>query len=217
MIIKGTAKQKRTRANRPFACLNRAALNTMLDNPSKYACLQAQSGKTTQIQFLRDIAAFMDLLVSEMCFVTRKIGVATKNGFLLRTWRFVAIELGIPEWRVKQILRWVRGKGWITSVQPRERYQDKNGNDAYKGLASIKRVTKKYLSDLGLADKFKEASIAARDYIKIFAKNCSVKVKTVLTPITMLKKFSALSDKGIDSFNRSLDELERTIRTTVFI
>jgi hypothetical protein len=177
------------RKNRPFPSLNRHRLESMMVEPSTYACLQAPSGRTTQRQFLSDCFKLMDALVSDMCLITRKIGVATKNGFLLRTWSFIANKLNMEIWRLKQCLKWCKSRGWIESTQPREAFIDKKGNTAYKGLASIKRITFKYLRDIGLFNEFTESCAIAREGIKLFAKKVKKAVRLVLTPITMLNKF----------------------------
>jgi len=126
----------------------------------------------------------MDYLISEMEYRTSKIGVATKNGFLLRTWANVARGTGLPEWRVKQCVSFARNREWITSTQPRN-----NINGDWYGLASIKRVTQKYFKDLGLLDALAQARKAASKSIKKFAATTGVEVRLMLTPITLLRKF----------------------------
>ena len=127
----------------------------------------------------------MDYLISEMEYRTSKIGVATKNGFLLRTWANVAKGTGLKEWRVKQCVAFARDREWITSKQPRE-----NINGEWYGLASIKRVTSKYFNDLGLVSAFNNARKAATATIKKMAERTGVQVRYLLTPITLLNKFS---------------------------
>lgn len=206
------------RSERVLAKQNRTRLAKMLELPSSYAILQAPSGRTTQKQYLLDCFRLMDLLVSEMCFVTRKIGVSTKNGFLLRTWSYVSEKLNLPLWRVKQCLTWCYRKGWLTSDQPRELYTDSNGNVAYKGLASIKRITLKYFQDIGLIEEFKTACKAARDAINKLANKLQTKVKVLLTPITMLQRFSRKAAETMlsqtSNLERQLDSLEASIFTT---
>lgn len=206
------------RSERVLAKQNRARLAKMLELPSSYAVLQAPSGRTTQKQYLIDCFRLMDLLVSEMCFVSRKVGVSTKNGFLLRTWNYVSEKLNLPLWRVKQCLTWCYKKGWLTSDQPRELYTDEKGNVAYKGLASIKRITLKYFQDIGLHDEFKTACKAAREAINKLANKLNTKVKILLTPITMLQRFARkaanLMLSNTDDINSKLDRLEASIFIT---
>lgn len=183
--ITQTFQRKRKRRERPLAALNRDRWEKLMDNPSRYHFLLSPSGKATQAQFLRDIAIVMDYLISEMEYRTSKIGVATKNGFLLRTWANVAKGTGLAEWRVKQCVAFARDREWITSKQPRE-----NINGEWYGLASIKRVTKKYFTDLGLVSAFNNARKAATVTIKKMAERTGVQVRYLLTPITLLNKFS---------------------------
>lgn len=178
-------KAKKTRSQRPLAALNRDRWLSLVENPSQYDYLRSASGKATQTRFLTDIAILMDYLVSDMCYVTKKVGNATKNGFVLRTWQTAARKTGLPEWRVKQCFGYVKEKGWVTSVQPR----GTNSKGDYYGLASIKRVTDKYFSDLGLLGAYKQAKAAAKKSIKKLSKATGVKVRYLLTPLTLLQKF----------------------------
>jgi hypothetical protein len=174
-----------TRRDRPLAAMHRERWQTLLRDPSKHDYLLSSSGKATQRQFLRDIALVMDYLVSELEFRTRKVGVATRNGFLLRTWANVAQGTGLPEWRVKQCVTFAKQRGWLTSTQPRH-----NDNGQWYGLASIKRVTERYFAQLGLTHAMQQARAAASDTIKRMASQTGVHVRYLLTPITLLRKFS---------------------------
>ncbi|MEZ9002333.1 hypothetical protein AB6E26_06585, partial [Vibrio splendidus] len=84
------------RSARPLAALNRDRWRKLLENPSQYDYLLSRSGKSTQRQYLTDIGRVMDYLVSELEFRTCKVGVATANGFLLRTWANAAKGTGLP-------------------------------------------------------------------------------------------------------------------------
>lgn len=178
-------KPKKTRAQRPLAALNRDRWLSLVKTPSQYNYLRSTSGKTTQRRFLSDIALFMDCLVSDMCFVTRKVGNATEDGFVLRTWETVANKTGLPVWRVKQCYGYAKEKGWVNSVQPR----GTNSKGEYYGLASIKRVTEKYFTDLGLMGEYRKAKAAAKKTIKKMSNATGVKVRYLLTPLTLLQKF----------------------------
>lgn len=182
--ISHPVKRHKKRCERPLAALNRDRWIKLLDNPSQYDYLLSPSGKATQRQFLGDIAIVMDYLISEMEYRTSKIGVATKNGFLLRTWANTAKSTGLAEWRVKQCVTFAKERGWITSKQPRN-----NFNGDWYGLASIKRVTNQYFSDLGMLDAFEKARQAASKTIKKFSVKTGVEVRILLTPITLLQKF----------------------------
>lgn len=173
------------RRDRPLAAMHRERWQSLLRDPAKHDYLLSQAGKATQRQYLRDIALVMDYLVSELEFRTRKVGVATKNGFLLRTWANVAEQTGLPEWRVKQCVSFAKRRGWLTSTQPRH-----NDNGQWYGLASIKRLTERYFADLGLSHAMQQARAAATDTIKRMASRTGVHVRYLLTPITLLRKFS---------------------------
>lgn len=194
------AKSKK-RSNRPFVCLHRDRLSKILSNPSMYLWLQSKCGKTTQRQFLKDIFNVLDVLTSEMCLITRKIGTPTRNGFALRTWEFVAIQSKLPLWRVKQVASWLMQRGLVESTQPREVYIDENGNKQYRGLPSIKRLTKHYFQLIGLTPQLAESAIISRKKLIKYSKVTGVKVKLMLTPITMLKKFANRIAQNALNFN----------------
>lgn len=178
------------RKDRPLARLNRSRLENLVTNPSSSLDLLSTCGKATQKQFLRDVFRVMDYLVSEMCFVTNKVGVATERGFLLRTWGNAQEKLDLPEWRLKQIRAWILDREWVTSVQPRECRTGKDGREQWRGLASIKRVTLKYFKFVGLVEEAQTAKEAARKTIKAMSKRVNVAVRYLLTPITLLAKYS---------------------------
>ncbi|QJY37988.1 hypothetical protein HOO69_15460 (plasmid) [Vibrio europaeus] len=180
-----------TRRERPLAALHRARWSSLLQDPSRYAYLLSASGKATQRQFLSDIASVMDYLVSELELRTRKVGVATRRGFLLRTWANVAEGTGLPIWRVKQCVSFAKQRGWLTSTQPRH-----NENGEWYGLASIKRITERYFADLGLTDAMLKARAAASNSIKRMASRTGVHVRYLLTPITLLRKFARRHDQS---------------------
>ncbi|MDC5811928.1 hypothetical protein OPW07_19590 [Vibrio europaeus] len=180
-----------TRRERPFAAMHRERWQSLLRDPSKHVYLLSDSGKSTQRQFLRDIALVMDYLVSELEFRTRKVGVATRRGFLLRTWANVAEGTGLPVWRVKQCVSFAKQRGWLTSTQPRH-----NENGQWYGLASIKRISERYFTDLGLRGAFHKAKTAASETIKRMAIRTGVHVRYLLTPITLLRKFARRHDQS---------------------
>ena len=173
------------RSARPLAALNRGRWIKLLDNPSQYDYLLSPSGKSTQRQYLTDVARVMDYLVSELEFRTSKVGVVTANGFLLRTWANVGRGTGLPEWRVKQCVKYAKDRGWITSKQPRE-----NINGDWYGLASIKRITDKYFRDIGLNLAYLNAKQAATKNLKKLSASTGVHLRYLLTPITLLRKFA---------------------------
>lgn len=173
------------RRDRPLAAIHRERWQSLLRDPSKHDFLLSASGKATQRQFLRDIALVMDYLISELEFRTRKVGVATRRGFLLRTWANAAEGTGLPEWRVKQCITFAKQRGWLTSTQPRH-----NENGQWYGLASIKRITEHYFKQLGLSETMRKAKAAATDTIKRMASDTGVHVRYLLTPITLLRKFA---------------------------
>ncbi len=177
------------RKDRPLARLNRSRLEKLVSNPSSSLDLLTTCGKATQKQFLKDVFRVMDYLVSEMCFVTQKVGVATEHGFLLRTWGNAQEALDLPDWRLKQIREWILDREWVTSKQPRECRTGRDGREEWRGLASIKRVTMKYFKFVGLLDELEEAREAARKTIKKMSNRVSVAVRYLLTPITLLAKF----------------------------
>lgn len=177
------------RKDRPLARLNRSRLEKVVSNPSRYLDLLTPCGKATQKQFLKDVFRVMDYLVSEMCFVTQKVGKVTPNGTLLRTWGNVQEELDLPDWRLKQIRAWILDREWVTSKQPRDRFTGVDGREEWRGLCSIKRVTKKYFKFVGLLNELEEAREASRKTVKAESKRYNVAVRYLLTPITLLAKF----------------------------
>ncbi|GGI85866.1 hypothetical protein [Shewanella gelidii] len=177
----------KSRSERPFAALNRARWNHYLENPSSQLMLQTKCGKATQKRFLVDIAVVMDTLVSNMCLRTRKVGTIAKNGFFLFTWDTIAKKAGLPVWRVKQCASRIIENGWLESTQPR----GTNAKQEYVCLASIKRITYKYIEQTGLKKAFIDAHAAAKKSVEKLAKRYQTKVKYLLTPITLLAKFEA--------------------------
>lgn len=172
---------------RPLAQLNRSRWANMLKNPSKFHVLTSKSGKATQKRFLDDLSWFMDVIVSETCFVSYKVGSYSAKGFRLRTWQTIADKTGFPEWRVKQLYAYAKDKGWMTSLQPRG-FDEKNGE--YYGQCSIKRVTKKYFQDLGMMDAYTEAKKKATEYLKKAAEKANILPRLMLTPFTLIQKFT---------------------------
>ncbi|KJY87362.1 hypothetical protein TW84_17875 [Vibrio neptunius] len=156
-------------------------------NPSISAISAAfltENGRATQQSMVNDVARFMYVLVNEMCLTTGKIGVDTQHGFIFRTWGYIGKELNMPEWRVKQCKGYAIRKGWITSVQPRERYTGKDNLEKWRGLASIKKITDKYFADLGMLKERLEAKQKARKYLKKRATQWQP-IKYIPTPITI--------------------------------
>lgn len=87
-------------------------------------------------------------------------------------------------WRVKQCHEYAANRDWI----PRERYTGKDNREKWRGLASIKRVTDKYFTDLGLLKERLEAKAQARKYLKKKSTQWKRPVKYILTPITLLAR-----------------------------
>ena len=193
-------QQKKKRQERPLCRLHYSLMARIINNPSSSTAFLTENGRTSQESMINDVARFMYVLVNEMCMTTGKIGVDTQNGFLLRTWGYVSKELNMPEWRVKQCKEYAVKKGWITSVQPRERYTGKDNLEKWRGLASIKKVTDKYFADLGILQNRLEAKAKARKYLKKRATQWKRPIKYILTPITLLarrrKERAQASDTG---------------------
>lgn len=184
-MINQTGKQRK---DRPLAALNRSVLDKIAQCPSSSIAFLTSNGRGVRKSFVRDIAKVMTVLINEMCLRSRKIGVATKDGFALRSWQFIADEAGLPLWRVKQCAKYAFAKGWITSKQPRESYTGKDNLEKWRGLASIKRVTDSYFKDLGIFEQFQTAQTAAKDWLKMYARKLGRPIKYIQTPITLLRR-----------------------------
>ena len=176
------------RKDRPLACLNRAVLDKIVQCPSSSTAFLTSNGRGVRKSFARDIAIVMKALVNEMCLSSNKIGVATKDGFALRSWGYIADICNFPIWRVKQCVKFAFKKGWITSKQPRETYTGKDNLQKWRGLASIKRVTDAYFHDIGIFEQYKEAKTASKRWLKTFANRIGRPVKYIQTPITLLRR-----------------------------
>lgn len=176
------------RKDRPLACLNRAVLDKIVQCPSSSTAFLTSNGRGVRKSFARDIAIVMKALVNEMCLSSNKIGVATKDGFALRSWGYIADICNFPIWRVKQCVKFAFNKGWITSKQPRETYTGKDNLQKWRGLASIKRVTDTYFHDIGIFEQYKEAKTASKRWLKTFANRIGRPVKYIQTPITLLRR-----------------------------
>ncbi|MFA0612042.1 hypothetical protein [Vibrio sp. 10N.222.49.B4] len=176
------------RKDRPLACLNRAVLDKIVQCPSSSTAFLTTNGRGVRKSFARDIAIVMKALVNEMCLSSNKIGVATKDGFALRSWGYIADICDFPIWRVKQCVKFAFNKGWITSKQPRETYTGKDNLQKWRGLASIKRVTDAYFHDIGIFEQYKEAKTASKRWLKTFANRIGRPVKYIQTPITLLRR-----------------------------
>jgi len=212
-------KAKKQRRDRPLASLNREHLATLLKCPSKSIHLQSPCGRTTQSRFLKDILKVMSVLVDQMCLRTRKVGVTSQSGFFLFTWARVADLSGLPEWRVKQCVPFLRSRGWVTSEQPWTTRDGSNGKAKYVALTSIKKVTFKYFQDLGLAEAFRRAHRAANKTIRLRAKQLQRPVRTILTPITLLrerKKRIRQSDHESGASPPETDEYNAHITASTF-
>ncbi|GAB2650478.1 hypothetical protein [Vibrio panuliri] len=176
-------KRNLQRSNRGLAKLNRLHWDNVIKCPSASAFALSDRGCAVRMSLLLDVAKFMDVMISEMDFITNKIGVDTRSGFLVRTWAYIADKMGVPEWRVKQCKIFAESREWVTSDQPKE-YE----NGEWVCLASIKRVTQKYFDDLGLTKAKEEAKNAAITKIVDKSKSMSLPVGYLLTPISMLRK-----------------------------
>ncbi|MBJ2144833.1 hypothetical protein JC606_00325 [Vibrio sp. IB15] len=176
------------RKDRPLACLNRAVLDKIVQCPSSSTAFLTSNGRGVRKSFARDIAIVMKALVNEMCLSSNKVGVATKDGFALRSWGYIADICNFPIWRVKQCVKFAFNKGWITSKQPRETYTGKDNLQKWRGLASIKRVTDAYFHDIGIFEQYKEAKTASKRWLKTFANRIGRPVKYIQTPITLLRR-----------------------------
>lgn len=130
----------------------------------------------------------LDVLVSQMCSRTRKVGTASSNGFFLFTWARVADLAGLPVYRVKQCAAYLKSKGWIESNQPWTMRVGQDGKAKMVALTSIKKVTVKYFNDLGLLEAFKEAKKAGAKTIKALASQYKRPLKYILTPISLLEE-----------------------------
>lgn len=180
-----TGKQQKSR---PIARLNRAILAKIAECPSSSSAFTTANGRATRKSFVKDICKVMTLLVDEMSVRCRKIGRATRAGFSVRSWGFVAEKTGLPLWRVKQCVDYAKDRGWITSTQPRERYTGKDNKEQWRGLVSIKRITEDYFKDLGIYEQYLKAKEANKDWIKALARRLERPVKYILTPITLLRR-----------------------------
>lgn len=182
-----SAKRVRnTRCKRPLAALNRVFLQDLLKCPSKSIHLRSPCGRTTQTRFLKDIFVVMDVLVSQMCSRTRKIGVSSANGYFLFTWARVADLAQLPEYRVKQCVAYLKQRGWITSQQPWTVRVNKDGKAKLVALTSIKKVTTKYFHDMGLIRAYQAAKEAGAQTIVQRAAQLKRSVRYILTPISLL-------------------------------
>jgi hypothetical protein len=173
------------RSERPFAALNRAFWSKMVKAPSSYEVLQAPCGQATRKSLVKDVSKFMDTLVSNMCFVSRKIThTPTEKGSFLFTWDAIALKMGVPSYRVKQCFEYASDRGWVTSSdQAMERGED--GKFIFR--VTTKKVTMKYFEDLGLVEKFKEAQESAKVYLTKKAKALGITTQLMLTPAGILK------------------------------
>lgn len=184
-----TREPTKPRSERPFAALHRDRWRSHMKNPSSQVALLTECGRATQRRFLADIATVMDTLVSNMCLRTRKIGSAQRNGFFLFTWQTIADKSGLPLWRVKQCAIRAIDNGWLESTQPRDTRTGESNRREWVCLASIKRITFKYLTVMGLKDAFSAAHKAAAKALKQKSERWNKPVKYLLTPITLLAKF----------------------------
>ncbi len=183
---KSLSNRSQKRKNRPLCKLNRLHWNAVLKSPASFNFALNNRGVATRASFLLDISTFMNVLVSDMNFVTCNIGKETEIGFLLRTWKDIAEKMKVSEWRVKQCAKFAFDRNWITSVQPRD--TDEKGN--VQSLASVKKVTEQYFSDLNLEKAMSEARASAIEYIAEKAKAWGLPVRFLLMPISMLRKIA---------------------------
>ncbi|EPF7601696.1 hypothetical protein ACSVJ5_002891 [Vibrio vulnificus] len=178
------------RKDRPFAAFHRAALEKIAQCPSSSVAFLTSNGRGIRKSFAIDIIKLMTVLVEEMCLHSRKIGKATKHGFALRSWAYIAEKCDLPLWRIKQCAKFAFLKGWITSKQPRESFTGKDNIEKWRGLASIKRVEVRYFSDLGIKfeEEYYKAKIAAKEWLKSIARRLERPIKYIQTPVTLLRR-----------------------------
>ncbi len=188
----------KSRDNRPLCKLNRLHWERALKTPCSFPHLINGRGIATRKTFLKDISEFMNIMISQMCFVNCIVGKETNNGMSVRTWAFIANEMKVSEDRVKQCARFAKEREWFTSVQPR-----KTADGVIIPCASIKTVTDKYFKDLGLEKALKTAKKSAIDILSRLAKNTKVPMAVYLMPITMLHKIAEEIHKGFKGFQAS--------------
>lgn len=172
--------------DRPLVTLNRMHWDHVLKDPSASAWALNNRGCATRYTYLNDIAKFMNTMISKMCFSTQRAGKDTDRGFLLFTWKAIAEEMKAPEWRVKQCAKFASDRGWITSVQPREK--DEEGN--WVSLASVKSINDQYFKDLGLTQALGDAKKAAIAKACARADKANQSITFRFTPISMLRKIA---------------------------
>lgn len=175
---------KKLRRNRGLPSLSRSHWLHVMRDPSRSAWALSGRGCATRRSLLESVSCFMDVMVSEMCLVTHKVGMDTENGFFLRTWSAIAGIMKVTVDRVKQCFMFCKDRGWITSEQPKEL----NDDGSWVCLASIKRVTNKYFQDLGLVDAMLAARKSALKLVCDRAEVYQKPVAFILTPISLLRK-----------------------------
>ncbi|MGR5278790.1 hypothetical protein ACPV5J_19065 [Vibrio rotiferianus] len=178
------------RKDRPFAAFHRAALEKIAQCPSSSVAFLTTNGRGVRKSFAIDIIKMMTVLVEEMCLHSRKIGKATKHGFALRSWSYIADKCDLPLWRIKQCAKYAFMHGWLTSKQPRESYTGKDNREKWRGLASIKRIELQYFADLGVKfeEEYEKAKLAAKEWLKLKARRLGRPIKYIQTPITLLRR-----------------------------
>lgn len=178
------------RKDRPFAAFHRAALEKIAQCPSSSVAFLTTNGRGVRKSFAIDIIKMMTVLVEEMCLHSRKIGKATKHGFTLRSWSYIADKCDLPLWRIKQCAKYAFMHGWLTSKQPRESYTGKDNREKWRGLASIKRIELQYFADLGVKfeEEYEKAKLAAKEWLKLKARRLGRPIKYIQTPITLLRR-----------------------------
>lgn len=179
---------KKLRKDRPLAKLHAVVMEKIAHSPSSSSAFLTSNGRGIRQSFAKDICKVMTVLVNNMCIHSRKVGVATKDGFVLRSWQFIANECGLPLWRIKQCVKFAYAKGWISSKQPREAYTGADNLQKWRGLASIKRINEAYFKDLAMLEKYQEAKQAAKDWLKLYARKLGRPIKYIQTPVTLLRR-----------------------------
>lgn len=179
---------QKQRKDRPLAALNAAILEKVAQMPSSSVAFLTANGRGSRRSLVKDVCRLMTVMVNDMCMRSRKVGVATQHGFLLRSWEHIGEQAGMPLWRVKQCADYAKSRGWITSQQPREKYTGKDNREAFRGLVSIKRITEKYFKDMALFEQYEAAKKAAAEWLKMYARRLGRPIKYIQTPITLLRR-----------------------------
>jgi len=117
--------------------------------------LNLANGSHRQQRSERRVACIrvLKILIRYTELASLRVGIPTESGFMGMTLDYLGPRAGLPQRRLERALQDLRAAGLVTTRQPRERRAD----GSWRGLASVKAISRHVFAVLGLEVALKVA------------------------------------------------------------